>query len=158
MRASFRAPWSNSLRWTSLIFLSVIILAMVFTGFFGVIVGTLAIILSLMLLVRGYTIANGVLTVHGLIWFRTFPLRSLCDIEYTPNLTAGSTRTFGLGGLFSYMGNYYHETVGNYRAYVTDGNLEVTLYFNETVVVISPEDPLAFIEAIRHEYRRIRVN
>ncbi len=142
-----------------MIFLGIIILAMAFTGFYGALVGTIIILLSLLLMVRGYSVGNGIFTVHGLVWAKSYPLHTLCDIEHSPGITAGSIRTFAIGGLFSYLGYFQNERLGSYLSFVTDRAQEVVLYFNETVViVVSPEDPIAFIEAVRHEYRRIRLN
>lgn len=131
---------------------------MIFTGFVGIIVGSVIILLSLLLMVRGYSIQNGMVVVHGLAWSKTYPIHTLCDIEYSPHGTTGSIRTFGIGGLFSYLGYFRSTSLGNYISYVTDNAREVILYFDGAVVVLSPDDPVSFIKEVRSTYRLLRVS
>jgi hypothetical protein len=65
-----------------------------------------------------------------------------------------SLRICGNGGLFSFSGWYRSKRLGVFRAYVTDLNRTVVLTFPRRKIVLSPDQPEAFVEALRH-YRRL---
>ncbi len=153
----FSAPWSNNLKISSAIFVSLLLFGMAVSGRTGAIAAGVILLFSLLMVVRGYSVRDGRLIVHGLVWNKVYELRELCDVESIPSVTSGSMRVFGIGGLFSYWGYFQNNELGRYLSYVTDSANSVVLYFDELKVVVSPDDPLAFVEAVRHEYRRIRV-
>ena len=59
--------------------------------------------------------------------------------------TVGSLRTFGIGGLFGYIGRFRNRRIGGYTAYVTDALNSVVLRFPDKTFVLSPDDPQAFV-------------
>ena len=61
---------------------------------------------------------------------------------------ARSLRIFGNGGLFSVCGRFRNRELGHYRAFVTDPKNAVVLRFGEQTIVISPEGPKEFVEAL----------
>jgi hypothetical protein len=99
--------------------------------------------------VRGYTVRPGLLTIHRLGWATKIPLRGLISAEAEPNATVGSIRVFGVGGAFAFAGRFRNSTLGNYRAYVTDSDLCVVLDFDSETVVVTPDSPVRFVEAVR---------
>jgi hypothetical protein len=153
----FRAPWSNTLKITSVVFTGVILLVMVLAGPVGVVFGAAILLLGGFMIVRGYSIREGQISVHGLVWNKSYPIATLCDLESSPFITAGSIRTFGIGGLFSFWGYFKNPTLGNYLSYITDPANSVVLYYDNIRIVISPEDPEGFIEEVRREYKRTRI-
>jgi hypothetical protein len=50
---------------------------------------------------------------------------------------------------------YRNALLGTYRAFVTDPAHMVVLRFGNKTIVVSPDDPAAFIEAVRAELRRM---
>ncbi len=99
--------------------------------------------------VRGYEIADGAILVHRLFWKTRLPLADLRAAEVEPRAMAGSLRTFGNGGAFSFTGWFWNRRLGRYRAFVTDFGRTVVLRFTDRTIVISPADPGAFVAALR---------
>lgn len=162
----FRAPWSKSLivastfatlvclgvayalltlpaepsfeavrLWLSLVPLAVILVCAVFT-------------------VRGYSIANNDLVIDRLFWKTRVPLRELRSVKFDPEATRRSIRTFGNGGFFSFTGYFRNKELGSYRAFMTDRRRAVVLRFPSSVIVISPDRPEDFVNAIS-QYARV---
>lgn len=157
MPAFYRAPWSNTLKITSIVFTGLMILVMVLAGPVGITIGISILLLCVVMIVRGYSIREGQIIVHGLVWNKSYPIATLCDLESSPFITTGSIRTFGIGGLFSFLGYFKNSTLGNYFSFITDPANTVVLYYDNTCIVISPEDPEEFIEEARREYKRVRI-
>ncbi len=157
MHAFYRALWSNTLKITSIVFTGLMILVMVLAGPAGITIGITILLLCVMMIVRGYSVREGQIIVHGLVWNKGYPIATLCDLESSPFITAGSIRTFGIGGLFSFLGYFKNPTLGNYLSFITDPANSVVLYYDSICIVISPDDPEGFIEEVRREYKRTRI-
>lgn len=99
--------------------------------------------------VNGFSIKNGQLLVHRLGWATRFDLVRLSGFEVNPHAMMGSIRLFGNGGVFCFIGFYRNAVIGRYRAYVTDPAKAVVLEFGGRKIVVSPDDPPAFVEALR---------
>jgi hypothetical protein len=153
----FRAPWGNVLKISTGVLTILIFVVMIISGKVGLILGALILATGILMGVRGYSVQAGQVIVHGLVWNKAYPLGDLCDIESQPFATVGSVRTFGIGGFFSFLGYYHNPSLGSYLSFVTDAANTVVLKFENSRIVLSPDDPLAFVEAVRREYRRIRV-
>ncbi|MDX1530757.1 MAG: PH domain-containing protein [Rhodothermales bacterium] len=157
---TFRAPWDLRLTLITVLALVLLVGVGVATWFLseGVLEravsgGTpLAIVLgALACSVRGYRVAGGRLHVLRLGWTTTFPLDRLRDVRAQPGATAGSIRTFGNGGLFAFVGRFRNGLLGPYRAFVTDPARAVVLEFEDRTVVVTPDDPAAFVAAVQAE-------
>ena len=111
---------------------------------------------SFLLMVRGYSVQDGKLLIHRLAWNNTYNLAELNDVEACPDITNGSIRLIGIGGLFSASGSFRNQELGEYHAYLTDSKNAVVLTFFDECIVISPEEPEEFVRTVREEYRRIR--
>ena len=98
--------------------------------------------------VRGYTLQSGTLLVKRLVWSTEVPLRGLRSADADPTLLAGSWRTFGNGGFFSFSGWFYSKTLGKYRAFVTNHDDTVVLRFSDRTVVVSPSPADEFAEQV----------
>ncbi len=99
--------------------------------------------------VRGYSVSPGWLHVRRLLWFTSLPLDELHSAEVRPRAMRHSLRLLGNGGLYSVSGLYRNRDLGNYRAFVTDFHRTVILRFKKRTIVVSPEDPEAFVREIR---------
>ncbi len=102
--------------------------------------------------IRGYRITEEELQVKHIGWSQYWALRDLRDITVRPGVLSGSMRTMGIGGFFGYIGRFRSSLLGDYQAYVTDGSRAVVLRFKEGTVVISPNDPAAFVSKV-YQYR-----
>ena len=74
--------------------------------------------------------------------------RDLRDVKVRPGVLTGSIRTLGIGGFFGYIGRFRSRLLGNYQAYVTDSSRAVVLRFKDDTLVISPDDPAAFVSKV----------
>ncbi len=151
MKKHFKAPWSNSLKIITGIVLLLLISALFYTGPVGtaVIIGTILICMALA--VRGYSIIDDNILIHRLGWAKKFNLSNLTSIEFSPNATMGSVRTFGIGGFLGYIGYFRNSILGKYRAYATNKDNTVVLDFNGNKIVITPEEPTKFVEAVHSQ-------
>ncbi len=96
-------------------------------------------VIALLFCVRGYTLEQSTLLVKRLLWNTEIPLHGLRSAEADPALLAGSLRTFGNGGFFSFSGWFYSRKLGKYRAFMTDRRDTVVLTFDDRTVVVSPQ-------------------
>ncbi|HVM18607.1 MAG TPA: PH domain-containing protein [Egibacteraceae bacterium] len=63
-------------------------------------------------------------------------------------LGAGGLRLAGSGGVFGWYGWFWRRETGRYRAYVTDRSRLVACHGPDGLIIVSPEDPEAFIAAV----------
>ncbi len=103
---------------------------------------------SLLLSVNGFSVRDGRLWIHRLGWATTFDLAELSAFEANPHAMMGSVRLFGNGGMFCISGLYRNAVIGRYRAYVTHPDHAVVLEFGARKIVVSPDDPQAFVDAL----------
>jgi hypothetical protein len=154
MPYTFQAPWSKMLKLTTLLSLGILLLAVFATrGPANYVAGGL-LIASLLFFIRGYSIQNGQVVIHGLLWSKAYSLAEMVGAEVSPSVTAGSLRAFGNGGMFSMLGYFRNDKLGNYLAFITDSQNAVVLDFPDKRMVVSPDDPEAFVGAVREEYNR----
>jgi hypothetical protein len=149
MREHFYAPWSTKLKVTTGIFAAVLVVAAVAAGGWGsaVIVGIL--IFAAAFAIRGYSVMDGKLLIHHLGWANKFDLSKLSKAEVSPGVTMGSARTMGIGGLLGFVGYFHNQILGSYKAYATNEFNTVVLVFGKETIVLTPDDPEAFVEAVK---------
>ncbi|MFN2136806.1 MAG: PH domain-containing protein [Candidatus Promineifilaceae bacterium] len=118
----------------------------------------LLVLMGLLLLVvgvvgiRDYRLIGDELQVRHFGWSQRWRLRELRDVNVRPGAITGSTRTMGIGGFFGYIGRFRNQVLGDYQAYVTDGSRAVVLRFLDDTLVLSPNDPAAFVSKV-YQYR-----
>jgi hypothetical protein len=95
--------------------------------------------------VRRYALHVDGLSIHRLLWDTRLPLQDLRAIRHDAQAMAGSVRTLGNGGLYSFSGWYRSKSLGSFRAYVTDPQRAVVLTFADRSVVVSPAEPERFV-------------
>ncbi|HEX4972659.1 MAG TPA: PH domain-containing protein [Steroidobacteraceae bacterium] len=152
----FRAPWSRTVRSTTVLSLVILALPVLVAIFAPMQPPLLAVILLLALppllvatafcaRVRGYTLTEQEIIVHRGLWDTRLALAGLRSVSGDADAMRGSARVFGNGGLFSITGRYWNRKLGWYRAYVTDQSRAVVLRYADRTIVISPHDPQQFI-------------
>jgi hypothetical protein len=150
LRKHFRAPWGWKLWALTLVAGGALGAGFYATGAIWVRVllgGILA--FTFARAVRGYSVQDGAIHVHRLGWAKQIDLDDVQDVEIAPGVMTGSIRTFGNGGLFAFTGWYRNSTLGSYRAYATKGDNTVVLRTTGGPIVITPDDPAGFVEAVR---------
>ena len=164
IEATFAAPWDKRLIISSvvcvIILLAVSAPVMSLARVAGWITALTLSLIALTLIVAasciilGYTVTREAVTVRRLGWSTRFPRDHLESVSIAPYVMKGSLRTFGIGGLFSYTGYYRNNSIGAYRAFVTDHARTVVLRWptistgSGSIVVVSPHDPAAFVTAL----------
>lgn len=136
------------------------LLGLISDGFVPYLIAAILLI-SLFFSVLGYRVLGENLVIQRLLWRTRYDLKLLSGIEVRPYATAGSIRLVGIGGMFASVGTFRNPSLGNYRAYITDPKNAVVLDFSGEIVVVTPDDPLAFERAIwqaRHAQHRSLVD
>ena len=157
-RRFFRAPWSKTLKITSLFVLGVLLIGVFVSGPAGAALLGVLLIGSLLLIVTGYSVQDGKMVVNGLLWRKSFDLADLEGLLYEPGITAGSIRTFGSGGLFSSLGYFSNNLLGSYLGFMTEPQNAVVLEFRDRLVVVTPENPEEFCKAVHSEQKHHRLS
>jgi hypothetical protein len=98
--------------------------------------------------IRSYRLTEEDLCIRHVGWSQHWSLRDLRDVKIRPGILTGSMRTMGIGGFFGYIGRFRSQLLGNYQAYVTDSSRAVVLRFKDDTLVISPDDPAAFVSKV----------
>jgi hypothetical protein len=155
---SFTAPWSRSLRCTTLVSVALLAALPLVTAGTQAPMSARAAIIALPLLIlagsvpcviRGYTLAGNRLLVRRAGWSSIVELRDLRDAHVDARAMQGSWRLFGNGGLFCFAGRFRNRRLGSYRAFATDPARSVVLTFADRKVVVTPGDPVAFVAALQ---------
>jgi len=153
----YRAPWSKTLKISSAVVLGVLLIGALISWPVGAIPMVVLIVAGLFLVVTGYSVQQGKVFIHGLLWRKAFDLCDLETIVVEPGITAGSIRTLGSGGLFSSLGYFSNQSLGSYLGFMTDPQNAVVLDFIDRRVVVTPENPQDFRQAVILEYKHIHV-
>jgi hypothetical protein len=161
----YKAPWSRSLILVSALASSLCLavsflpapgLATLHAGQFTVLLRLvpLALIVGCALFtVRGYTLTADSILIHRLLWATRLPRANLQAARFDPEAIRASLRLFGNGGFFSITGYFRNRHLGGYRAFVTDPRRTVVLRYPGRTVVVSPDDPAAFIHELSESER-----
>ena len=157
----FRAPWSKSLIVAST-FATLVCLGVSYAlwtlplrggsaetlRFWLALLPLAVILICALFTVRGYSISNRELAIRRLLWTTRVSLLALRGAYFDPNATHRSIRTFGNGGVFSFTGYFRNKELGSYRALMTDRRRAVVLRFPSSVIVVSPDRPEDFVNAV----------
>jgi len=98
--------------------------------------------------VRGFTVNGRELLIQRTFWQTRFPLDELRCAYADPNAMKGSLRIAGNGGFLAFTGWFRSKRLGSYRAFVTDPARCVVLEFKNRTIVVSPDDPKRFAQAL----------
>lgn len=153
----FRSPWSRSLKITVIIILALLTIAMVFGGPVGLVFGGVTLFSGTLLMVNGYSVQEGKVVVHGLLWRRIFDLCELEEINLAPPGEDNAPVVSGISGLFGVLGTFGNPNPESVLGFITDVQNAVVIDFFNKRVVVTPENPEAFRAAVLAEYRRIHL-
>ena len=151
MRKSFRAPWSTKLVSTTILFVAILGFVFYIAGGWGRYAILAVAVLALVFAIRGYHIRDGKLLILRLGWSAKLDLAELTSAEVNPAATMGSVRALGIGGLFGFVGRFHNSVLGSYKAYATNADNAVVLGFDGEKIVVTPDAPDEFVEAITSE-------
>ena len=158
------APWPTSLKVISLVATAVLAgvswaafraiprgTRVPFAETFGTVVAAtfpLIAIVALLFVVTGYEVGPGELRIQRLLWSTRVGLDGMARAWADPKAMTCSIRIWGNGGLYSITGYFQNKTLGRFRAFVTDPKLSVVLALPRRVIVVSPAEPRAFLQAL----------
>ncbi len=152
----FGAPWATSVKWITILTVSVLICLVIFgvtriervssaSDFIlfpmVVVLPALLLFTSVFLMIRGYVITDEQLLIQRLGWQSRLDLKNLVSVEVNPEAMARSIQTFAVGGLFCYYGSFRNKNLGAYRAFATDSKRSVVLKYQHQTVVVTPDRP-----------------
>ena len=155
---TFKATWSTTLHvvsWsaTALCLITSVVVALApgagNQSLWGVVLPLALIAGCAPFTVRGYTITPDAILIHRLWWQTRLDRAGLESVTLDPDAFRWALRTCGNGGLFSFTGYYWSKRLGPFRAYVTNHRLCVVLRIAGKTVVMSPDDPEAFMRALQ---------
>jgi hypothetical protein len=164
-RTTYSAPWGRSVRWaTPLTILIVagmeILLVVVGRGSMRISPGgfwaTVAILPILvagtsLFAVRGYRLVDGTLEVLRPGWISRVCLDGLQSVRTDPEAFRGVWAKAGSDGFLGLFGWFWSRRLGLFRAWATDPLRCVRMTFPNRVVVVSPDDPAAFVASVEHQ-------
>jgi len=151
----FRAPWGRTLVIVSLLATG-LCLSLAFSlgpwhkiPIVGRVLPLVILVGSAPFTIRGYTVTNDAILVHRLFWKTRLSREGLISATVEPDAMKCAMRTCGNGGLYSFTGWYWTKRIGAFRAYVTDLRRTVVVRFKtRKAVVVSPDDPEGFVQAV----------
>ena len=162
----FPAPWSGALRViTGLTAAALVILVVVGlvlppmplpARLAMVLLPPLFLVAGALFAICGYELTTGSLLVLRPGWKTRLPLAGLKSAVADPKATSRTLRTCGNGGFFSFSGWYYNKALGAYRMFATDPARAVVLTFEKRRVVVTPDDPEAFVRCVSEQFRLAR--
>ena len=156
MRDHFSAPWSAGLKVVTAAVLCLLLLASLMKGIWVGLLMAIVVAACALFAVRGYHIGPKHLLVRRLGWSTKLDLASVKRAEADPQAMHGSLRLLGNGGLFSWVGWFRNSRLGWYVAFATDPRRSVVLDLTDSRrVVVTPDDPQAFLQAISASRRPI---
>lgn len=157
--SQFGAPWSRGIKLATWSVLGLVVgigvilpLTLPPQVVWAATLGPVALVLTFggvaLFCVRGYTIRHRELWIQRSFWQTRLPLKDLKRAYVEPAAMKKTIRSCGNGGFMAYTGWFYNKRLGHYRAFVTDPARSVVLEFAKRKVVVSPDDPAAFVRAL----------
>jgi hypothetical protein len=99
--------------------------------------------------IRRYRLAGEELVVELRLRSVRFPLAGLASADADRDALHHAWKVFGNDGLGAFSGRFRSKRLGNFRAYLTDTERAVVLRWPGRCLVISPDQPTYFLEAVR---------
>jgi len=158
----FEAPWGRTLKLVSALAVAVCFGITASLGpvissagpasihFWGGLLPVIILALAALFTVRGYRICGDSLQVERLFWRTCVRLEGLEEAHPTRVALNRSVRLFGNSGLFGFTGLFRHPELGVFRAFVTDWEHALVLRWPDRLLVVSPDEPEAFMDALRN--------
>jgi len=100
--------------------------------------------------VRGFHLQDGAIVIKRLVGDVTIPISAITEIRRaTPDDLRWTIRLMGSGGLFGYYGLFRTSALGKCTWYVTNRSNNVVVRTASKVMLLSPDEPDAFVAAVR---------
>lgn len=97
-----------------------------------------------------YSINATFLYIHRPISNLAIPRNEIRNFRQVPEEEMKWTiRTWGVGGLFGYFGKFTNTNIGRMTLYATQRTNYVLLELTDRKIILTPDDPSAFIAALK---------
>ena len=106
-------------------------------------------ITSALFFIRGYSITTDAVHILHFGWATSLKIKDLTGVEKVPLGATSGIGLFGIWGIYSFTGIARNSSYGIHRRYLTNRFHAVALKFGKKTVVVSPDDPEAFIKLLR---------
>lgn len=117
----------------------------------AILISTFTIILvgTYLFSVTGYTVEADRVIINRLLYNATIKRSDIAESRVlTDEEMKWSIRTFGVGGLFGYLGKFTNSNIGSMTWYATRRGNYILLVAGGKKIVLTPDDPQAFIAAL----------
>ncbi len=114
-----------------------------------IVIPLVMLVTAVFFMIRGYLLYADTLYVRRLGWYSKIPLAGLQHVVFDPEVTSKMSRRFGNGGMFCFAGYYKSKKIGPVRVFATDLRRPVVLRFADRSIIVTPDDPVAFVEKIK---------
>lgn len=102
-----------------------------------------------------YIITDNELIIKRRINSRHIPLEDIEDARLITNdLLSGTIRTFGVGGLFGYYGEFYNRKIGRMKWYTTRRDNRVLIWTRDKKKIVVTPDDVGFVTELRDRMGR----
>lgn len=152
MRTAFAAPWGRTVRLVTVTACVIVGTIGTYHAWQGRPLGVVLFALlaaSSLFRITGYEVTPTALVVRRPGWSTRCAWADLRSVAAEPGVMARSWRVAGNGGLFAFSGWFSNRQLGVYRAFVNDGDRAVVLRWPRRTIVVSPDEPAAFVGAVQ---------
>ena len=105
--------------------------------------------------IRGFALSRDAVFVRRFLWTTVEPLSGLRSATIDTEALAGIERLRTRPGGFGIGGWYWSAQFGRFRGYLTNVNRPVVLTLERGVIILSPDDPDAFVRHLDY-FRGLR--
>jgi hypothetical protein len=98
---------------------------------------------------HAYELSPDGLTIRRRVGRRQIPLADISSAEADESAMKGAMRLMASGGLFGFFGTFRNKRLGTFHAFVTDPAQSVVIRSSGKPVVLSPEEPTAFLRRLQ---------
>lgn len=99
---------------------------------------------------RYYEVTATDLIIHRQVTPVIIPRADIVSvITLDKSMLAGTIRTFGVGGVFGYFGNFSIPKTGTVKAYATNPKNAVLVITDKKKILLSPDEAAAFLKALQ---------
>lgn len=154
----FAAPWGTHLKvltpLTTLLIASALAAVLIQPGQDRVRPWVAALLIGVLLggpafMVLGYEVSPGTLSILRPGWRTRIPLTEFRSAEPGGAPDAFRIRLFGNGGFWSITGLFWNRRLRCYRSFANNPRQAVILHFERRRIIVSPDQPAAFIDAVK---------
>ena len=113
-------------------------------------IGLPVLLIAYLLAPTGYSVDESEIIIHRKIGTKKILLSNVHSVRHATIFLspAKRVRTFGISGLFGYMGRFNSSELGHHIMYATDKNKGVLIEADKDYI-ISPDDPQRFIQVVK---------